>query len=246
VCWAPSEALREICATHVRKSHEHLRQFVALRTRNDVRPECVVFEGAAADHVLSFAREHAVDLIVMGTHGRRGINRWMLGSVTQRVVRHAPCPVLVLREPAHELVVPRDALHSAPLRQILCCTDFSELSAKTVRHARSISEEHAATLTLLHVLPRGGHAAPPDEHAADAMRQFQRLLSPSPSEHCTVTTAVRSGRAHEAIVAMQSDTSADLTVMGVHGRHALDVAVFGSTTYRVIQTGSCPVLVVPA
>ena len=76
-------------------------------TYNDIEPELVVDEGTAADVILSFAQEREADLIVMGTHGLRGFDRLMLGSVTDRVMRSASCPVLAVREPPHDLVARR-------------------------------------------------------------------------------------------------------------------------------------------
>ena len=83
------QALRE-------SGKEQLQEFVKNHTHDEIQPELVVHEGVAADSILSFAQVQKADLIVMGTHGRRGFDRLMLGSVTDRVMRTAPCPVLAV------------------------------------------------------------------------------------------------------------------------------------------------------
>ena len=96
-------------------------------TYNEIQPELVVDEGTAADVILSLAQEREADLIVMGTHGLRGFDRLMLGSVTDRVMRAASCPVLAVREPPHDLVAAGQERHNPHrLDRILACTDFSE------------------------------------------------------------------------------------------------------------------------
>jgi nucleotide-binding universal stress UspA family protein len=81
---------------------DHLQQFAKSHPHAEIQPELVVHEGSAPDSILSFAQTQQADLIVMGTHGRRGFDHLMLGSVTDRVMRRAPCPVLVVRNPPHD------------------------------------------------------------------------------------------------------------------------------------------------
>ncbi|MGA7926748.1 MAG: universal stress protein [Candidatus Sulfotelmatobacter sp.] len=83
---------------------EKLREFVEKHTYDEIQLELVVHEGAAADSILSFAQTRKADLIVMGTHGRRGFDRLVLGSVTDRVMRTAPCPVLAISELPHDFM----------------------------------------------------------------------------------------------------------------------------------------------
>src|SRR6266446_5558913 len=78
---------------------KQLQEFVENHTHDEIQPELVVHEGVAADSILSFAQLQKADVIVMGTHGRRGFDRLMLGSVTDRVMRRAPCPVLAASKP---------------------------------------------------------------------------------------------------------------------------------------------------
>src|ERR1700688_1546176 len=90
-----SQALRE-------RGKKQLQEFVENHTHDEIQPELVVQIGVAADSILSFAQLQKADVIVMGTHGRRGLDRLMLGSVTDRVMRTAPCPLLAVGKPSHE------------------------------------------------------------------------------------------------------------------------------------------------
>jgi len=111
-----------------------------------------VEDGAAADLILSIADAQGVSLIVMGTHGVRGVDRLIMGSVTDKVLRRARCPVLAVRKPAHGLVTPGEDSGGIHLHRIVYCTDFSDCSEKAFDHAISLAQEYKAELTLLHVL----------------------------------------------------------------------------------------------
>ena len=116
----------------------------------------MVHQGIAPDSILSIAQAQKADVIVMGTHGRRGYDRLMLGSVTDRVMRRAPCPVLAVCK-AHESVAAdmaagKERSHVHHLSRILFCADFSGNSERALSYAISATAEYDAELTLLHVL----------------------------------------------------------------------------------------------
>ena len=103
--------------------------------------------------------------------------------------------------------------------------------------------EYEAELTLLHVLekvPRPDRAA---EAIAEATEQLEKLIPAKERKTLRIATAVRIGKAYEQIIQFALETEIDLAMMGVRGRDALDLAIFGSTTHRVMQLGPCPVLV---
>ncbi len=220
---------------------EQLQEFVKKHTYNEIQPELAVDEGIAADVILSFAEEQKTDLIVMGTHGLRGFDRLMLGSVTERVMRAASCPVLAVREPPHDLVAPGQEKHSPG---ILACTDFSEDSDLALNYGFSAAEEYGAELTLLHVLEKAPSQGKTDEAIAETTEQLDKLIPPTGRKTLKIKTAVRIGKPYQQIIQFAREAEIDLVCMGVRGRGALDVAVFGSTTYRVMQLGPCPVLTV--
>ena len=86
-------------------AHDRLRNLLTTEEAEELRPECAMRVGLAPDEIVRYAQEHEVDLIVMGTHGREGVSRVLLGSVAEKVVRKAPCPVLTVHHPEHEFVV---------------------------------------------------------------------------------------------------------------------------------------------
>ena len=225
-------------------AEQQLQEFAKTHTRHGVQAECSVHEGAAANVILDLAEVQAVSLIVMGTHGLRGIDRVLLGSVADKILRKAHCPVLAVRKPAHDLVTQAGVLDVIPPQRILCCTDFSDQSEQSVEYAVSLATEYGGELTFLHVLEDLAGSADIENEIAKAMQSLEKRISPETRRNCKVKTLVRIGNPYQQILELAVESQTDLIVMGVRGRNALDVAVFGSTTYRVVQLGPCPVLVV--
>ncbi|HSY63283.1 MAG TPA: universal stress protein [Terriglobales bacterium] len=225
---------------------EKLREFVKNHTQDEAPPELIVHEGRAADLILSFAEAQKTDLIVMGTHGRRGFDRLVLGSVTDRVMRRTSCPVLTICEPQNSIAAGKERHHVHHLNGILFCTDFSENSGRALNYAVSATGEYDAELTLLHVLEEVPSRGKKDEAIAKATEQLDKLIPSQERNKLKIKTAVRIGKPYQQIIQLAEEAQVDLVAMGVSGRGALDRAVFGSTTYRVIQLGPCPVLAVHA
>jgi nucleotide-binding universal stress UspA family protein len=208
--------------------------------------------GYVDEEILAQLRATHADLLVIGTHGRSGFKRLLLGSVTEKVIRKTICPTLIVPPRAH------DAPIGAPIqfRRILCAVDFSASSLAALAYAIDMAEEADTQLTVLHVvevpailseeptipshdLARLGQAA-----AAEARRKLQELIPERARSYCTAETAVVEGRAYREIIRHATERQSSLIVMGVHGRGALDLLVFGSTAHHVIRTSACPVLIV--
>lgn len=224
---------------------EQLREFVKNHAHDEIRAELVGDIGIAADSILAFAQAQKTDLIVMGTHGRRGFDRLVLGSVTDRVMRKASCPVLAVSRPPHEAVAAgKERGRGHRLNRILYCADFSENSRLALNYAISVTAGYNAELTLLHVLEGVPSPAKRKEAIAAATERLNKLVPREERGTGKTETAVRIGKPYEQIVQLALEAQIDLVTMGVHGRGALDLAVFGSTTYRVMQLGPCPVLAV--
>jgi len=224
-------------------AREQLRKFVKHHSNSEIQPELSVEMGNVPDTILSFAQARNADVIVMGTHGQRGYDRLVLGSVTDRVMRTSPRPVLVVCKPPHEsAAVDERGHHIHRLSRILFCTDFSQNSERALKHAISLTSEYDAELTLLHVLEKVPRPAKAPESIAAATEQLEKLIPAEERKTLKIATAVRTGKAYEQIIQFALESQVDLAVMGVRGRGNLDVAIFGSTTYRVMQLGPCPVL----
>ena len=238
------DSYNEICQALRAGAERQLQEFAEKHTREGILPHCNVKDGVAAELILEFAEAQAVNLIVMGTHGLRGIDRLTLGSVTEKVLRKAHCPVLAIRKPAHDLVIPGEKPDLIRLHRILYCTDFSDNSEQAFDHAVSLAAEYKAELTLLHVLAGIADSADIQNEIAKVMESLEERVSPETSKKCTTKAVVRIGKAYQQIIELAMESQTDLIIMGVRGRDALDLALFGSTTYRVVQLGPCPVLVV--
>jgi nucleotide-binding universal stress UspA family protein len=225
-------------------AEEQLKEVVKNYSWNGVHPEMIVKEGFPTDAILTFAEANDVNLIVMGTHGRRGVDRVTMGSVTERVLRKACCPVLVVRKPAHDFVKPADKHEQVQLKKILFCADFSEHSDRALQYALSLAMEYNAELTTLHVLENVPATLDIQSETSRICRQLDRPIPEDAKNWCKVKSEVRVGRPFQEIIQVATEQQADLVIMGVRGRNAVDLALFGSTTHRVIQLGPCPVLAV--
>lgn len=202
---------------------------------------------SAAETILDHAAEHDVDLIVMGTHGRRGPARLFYGSVAEEVVRFARVPVLTLRE----LEEPREI---EAFERILVPIDFSGHSKEAIAYARELAGAYDARLQLLHVIEEPSYPyfyAPldgvrPAEHLA-ALRTktidaLHELMDESPEGSYDVE--VTSGHPASEIVAFAEERQSDMIVTATHGLTGLERLLVGSTAEQVLRTSPAPVFLV--
>ena len=174
----------------------------------------------------------------------------LLGSVTEKVIRKAGCPTLVV--PPRAADVAADA--PVAVTRILCPVDFSESSMRALARARSLAKETGARLTVIavvdiaHELRDSALLAGVDVEAlsrsveTETRRRLSELFDDGAR---TIEAVVATGSAPEEILRRAADESAELIVMGVHGRGAVDLRLFGSTTHHVIRAARCPVLIIP-
>jgi nucleotide-binding universal stress UspA family protein len=205
-----------------------------------------VEEGAPSRVILSYIDEHDIDLVVMGTHGRTGLRRFVLGSVTEHVLRESPVPVLAARA--------SEDPPTLPYRNVLVPTDGSDCASGAVQHALSIAKSCDATLHALNVVddaaimgsPGGalpsGYLENLESLGAEAT---ETLAASAEAEGVDVQSAVERGRPGRGIETYVEDHDIDLVVMGTHGRSGVERFLLGSTTEEVIRKGQSPVLAVP-
>jgi nucleotide-binding universal stress UspA family protein len=239
-----TDSYDKICQQIRADGEQKLQQFATRHARTEIQPQRLVQDGWITDLILSLAEAQAVNLIVMGTHGLRGIDRLILGSVTEKILRRARCPVLAVRKPVHHVISSVHDPEPVHLRKMLLCTDFSDHAHRATEYAVSMAKEYGAELTLLHVLedvPRSTDLESANEKVA---KQLEESIAPKMRKGCIVKVLVRIGKPYQQIIQLAVEAQTDLVIMGVRGRGALDTAIFGSTIYRVIQLGSCPVLAV--
>lgn len=227
---------------------QRLEAFVADARANGVAIETGLRDGDPVREILREAETGAANLLVVGTHGRSGFERLVLGSVTEKILRKANCPVLTIppggRIDAHAV--------QAGYKAILCATDFSPAADAALDGALSLAQEADATLTILHVIET--HLDDVAESGASYLDNLEqdarvRLAAAVPADArtwCTVVERVQRGRARQVIVDVAAACQAGVIVMGAYGSHALDRLLFGSTTHRVIHGAGRPVLTLRA
>jgi nucleotide-binding universal stress UspA family protein len=233
------------------KARERLDAFVALSRAENVRTEFSVVEGTPAPVILEAAESQHADLICLGTHGREGFDRIVLGSVAEKVLRKAKCPVLTVAEAGEE-----GSVQPVFFKNIVCALDFATLSLRALEHALSLAQEAQAKLILLNVVewlsdePGWETGLEPDmfgfrEQMKEAvLKKLEEAVPEGVRDWCDVETVVTSGKPYREILKLANEREADLIVMGVRGRNPLDRMLFGSTVQHVVRRAGCPVLTI--
>jgi nucleotide-binding universal stress UspA family protein len=219
------------------------------------RPEnCHIRGGQPYQEIVRLAREIDADLIVLATRGHSALKRLLLGSTAERVVRNAPCPVLVARKQKQKS---KAATKSFAIRAILVPTDFSQCSLAGTKYAAFLARTLGATLRLFHAMypytnyvfvdrpgvRLSGLAEAVEETARqemDALKQMDFLRD------LTVQTEILPGPAVDEICASAGSPDVDLIVTSTHGRTGLKHALIGSVAEHVVRYAERPVLVFPS
>jgi nucleotide-binding universal stress UspA family protein len=201
-----------------------------------------VYVGDVYEEIKAAIEEMDPDLVVMGTHGRRGVERWFIGSTTEKLLRHSPVPIVTIA-PAGEKAT------SAPrFGRILVTTDFSDGTSDALAHAFSVAQENESRVTLLHVVQdvsvdmSGKYR---DSLLNGVRKQLDDLVPAEAKNWCEVVTRVETGVPYRIILRTLEDEKIDLLVMNIHGKGMLDRALLGSTAERVVRAALCPVMMIP-
>jgi len=199
----------------------------------------------AAPAILEYAEAKDVDLIVMGSHGRRGFRRLLLGSVTEEVVRLAKCPILVVRDDA-DVSVPTE------IDRVLVPIDFSERSHVAAAYGRELASLWNAKLELIHVVeppvysemsfPVMTRNKEAREFAEDHLARLAEKLGPG----LPLSVKAVSGNAADVVIDEAARTEKTLVVIPSHGHSGIERLLLGSVTERVLRRAPCPVLVLRA
>lgn len=192
--------------------------------------ESRVIEGPPIDAILTAAQDLKADLIVMGSHGRGGINRLMLGSVTERTIRESDVPVLAVRGD-------QPGVRDFRIQHILCPVNDSAPARQALERALEMAACFGATLTAVHVHEPGKPAK--IEDLAKWTCRFQR-------PGCTIEELVRKGDASEEVIELARQRNSDLIVVGASHRRFFEARVLSTNTVRILRHAPCPVLAVPA
>jgi nucleotide-binding universal stress UspA family protein len=229
---------------------EDLERFTEPARARGLRTEVAVGYGEVADAIVEEARSWPADVVAVGTRGLCAPNGWAVGSVTEGVLRQSGCPVLAVPRSTRAGADP-----TAPFRRILCPIDFSEPSLEALRCAIDFARESAACLILLHILEwfPEEEARPdlplvvPEYHldlTQEARERMRRAVPAHALEGVDHEELVATGRPYRAILRVCREREADLVVLGIHGRRAIDHVLAGATVCHVIREAGCPILAV--
>jgi nucleotide-binding universal stress UspA family protein len=226
------------------EAHQYLAQIAAAQAERGLKLRVLVAEGDVAASVADTARHEGADLIVMSSHGYSGLTRWLLGSVAEKVLHDAPCPVLVVRS-------------AQPMQHVLVALDGSKLAERSVAQAFRVAHKLGARVTLLRVVPQPNEAALQEMGRYDpdlaerlprtATQEAQAYLEAVAHEHTRpgmdVNAVVQSGPPATTLLKFAEQNQVDLIAMATHGRTGLRRWIYGSVTEKVLHAAHVSLLV---
>jgi len=233
--------IAEVTESIERKCAEELNELATKLKKAGIPAEAQVRIGDVYEEIKDAIAEVKPELIVMGTHGRRGVERWFMGSTTEKLLRHSPVPMVTISATGEKCCQPR-------FGRILVTTDFSEGTADALAYAFSVAQENESKVTLLHVihdLTMDVSGKYHDSLIQGVRKQLDDLVPAGVRDWCDVVTRVEAGVPYRLILRMIEDEKVDLLVMNIHGKGMLDRALLGSTAERVVRAAACPVMMIP-
>lgn len=228
---------------------ERLRTLAGPLVAKGIKAVPLLREGSPVPEILEVVREERGDLLVLGTHGRSGFERLLLGSVTEKLLHKAPCPVLTVPASVDAASV------AVNYKKIVCALDQTANPGPGLDAALSLCHQNDAVLVLTHVVepiqsPPGLSTFDVSAYQADITREWERslheLVRSKAGEWDRIEERVPVGAPAAEILRIADDEHADLIVMGVRSRGAVDLTLFGSASQAVVRRASCPVLTVRA
>ncbi|MDB4936270.1 MAG: hypothetical protein JWP87_3242 [Labilithrix sp.] len=186
----------------------------------------VLLVGAPGEELVSYAEQSDVDLVVCATHGRKSAERWLLGSVAEKLVRSCHAPVLTVHGAAR------------PFRRLLVAADFSPSSERAVLLAARMATTFGARLTLVHALGTGAD----DDALRNARARLEEVASAASIPRTSYDVVVGRGSAASEVICEEAAKDYDLVIIGTHGRSALSTLLLGSVAAKVVRTCEAPVL----
>lgn len=230
--------LRDQDAAASLESLAEIRQTYAAKYPFKMHHACLTGKHVG-EAIVEYTHQKDIDLIIMGGHGHRGFQRYLLGSVADEVVQGAHCPVLTFR--MHE----GDWLPNGKISKVLVSTDFSEMSCEGLAVGYELAKTMDASLTLLHVVDQNAPITNGGQNhdAPDNLKERLALFCEETLHTCEgIVHEVRSGLPMYEIAMFAQQNSIDLIVMATHGNTGYHQFLMGSVTERVIRMATCPVL----
>jgi nucleotide-binding universal stress UspA family protein len=229
-------------------AHKQIKRLIG---DQQVRWEPLITIGHAGDEITRLAGEKGADLVISSTHGRSGLKRLILGSVTERLMRTLHCPLLVVRGPEHDLNVLSG--QRINFKKILVGCDFSEDSRLAFQYGLSLAQEFQSELHLVHVKESAVYAewlkvsVDMEEVLYHALNdkigeKLGKMIPEEASNWCKPTIGLLEGKPNEELIGYAKEHQISLIVLGARGQGLVERMFVGSTTDRVIRQGPCPVL----
>jgi len=213
---------------------DHVRQKLPL---GDGRVELEILEGDPSSKIVEFIRQKPAQLVVMATHGRSGVVRAILGSVTDRVVHASPAPVLAVRATN----APRSMWQARTIERVVVPLDGSELAEAALTHGQALAEAFHAKLSLFRV----ADDAAGEVGTVTAASYLEGIASRFPDPSHDLELELRTGHAPDEIVRFSIEQPHSVVVMSTHGASGFERMRRGSVTDAVVRGAATPTLVVP-
>jgi nucleotide-binding universal stress UspA family protein len=229
-------------AGSIKEKFERQLEDVTAKVRAErIEVESEVTLGHVAHEIEKSIRNYEPELVVLGTHGRRGLERWFMGSTTERLLRRSPVPLLTVPDATERWGA------GSRLKRILVTTDFSEGTADALDYAFAVARENDAHVTFLHVvnLPAAFSFADGALSLTKIEDELSKLISSKNRRWDHFETKVDRGIPYEVILNTLETGQIDLLVMNIHGKGMLERALLGSTAERVVRAAQCPVMMIP-
>ena len=233
------EALQNL---NIRNAQELLENIVKdLATENEI----IIRQGTPADEISRLASEQKADMVITATHGKSGFKRFLLGSVTEKLMKTLHCPLLVLPMQGND--VRSSAGFEMKLKKILVGCDFSPDSKLAVDYGLSLAQEFQAELYLSHVIKPSLYKDEREgfnEFRSRLERQLNNMVPDACRDWCTAKTTLLDGEPYIALLNCAKEQDIDMVVLGIRGHTLLEKLLVGSTTDRLIRHSHVPVLAV--
>jgi nucleotide-binding universal stress UspA family protein len=229
VAWY-SENVEELKAAAAEKLNSFLREHVS----TDIAVEPRVVADTPVHAILSVAASEPIEMIVMGTHGRSGWRRALLGSIAESVLHEAETPVLTIRHSEAE------PFRGEPeIRKILCPVNYSDVARAALTRAVAMADAFDAEVYVAHVVE-----ASQKRENGEVLEELRTWIPSELRHRCCYKELVVHGQAAEQVLDLASSTGADLIVIGAQHKRFVDSTVIGTTTDRIVRHAGCPVLTV--
>ncbi len=226
------EVLRANLDSANARMQEEIATFPELKS---IKHQICITEGPLLETVNDLAKKHSIDLIVAGSHGAHGLEKLILGSTAELLLRQASCPVMILGPHAHR---------HGEMKSIVLASDLSIDSFRSAQYAAALAEELQGQFTLMNVV-EGEMTKDLLQFAMESAAQKLAQLLPADAENwCRPKMRVEHGEVGEQILRVARQEKADLIVLGVHDHSSLADHETWRTLTKVIQASKCPVLTV--